>query len=370
VKTILGAALIGLLAVAVNAAQAATKEDPIMWRDAATLTVEGRGWSDTKGFYDRLPAKAESIVIPSVWWLSMDSAGMVVRFVTDATEINVRWDLISSSLAMNHMAATGVSGVDLYIRYQGKNWRWLAVGKPNEQHNEATLVSGLPAKMNEYSLYLPLYNGVSKVEIGVPEGAVINPAPARTRDVKPVLFYGTSITQGGCACRPGMAYTNIIGRKLDVPIINLGFSGNGRCEHDVADLLTELDPSVFVVDSLPNMNAEWVEDRISYLLKVFHEKHPDTPVVMVEHPVFSGSYIWSPGTTASDRFNKPFEKVYKENAPSWKGKLYYVKCGNLYGDDSECTVDGIHPTDVGFMRMADTIAPVVKKALDDSAKTR
>lgn len=364
-KNVLGAAsVIGLAAVA---APVAAAEPVIVWRAAATLTVEGKGWNDTEAFYHRLPAHAKSQVIESVWWLSTNSAGMAVRFVTDARQIHARWNLTSDSLAMNHMAATGVSGLDLYVRLDGK-WRWLGVGRPNGQENEATLVSYLPEGKREYILYLPLYNGVTKVEVGVPDGSTLETAPPRTLDVKPVVFYGTSITQGGCATRPGMAYTAIIGRSLDIPIINLGFSGNGRGEHEMSDLLAELDPSVYVIDAMPNMAADTVDERIRYMLKAIHTKHPNTPVIIVEHPIFTSAFNLARGAKAGESWNKVLAKIYRDTAPSWNGRLFYVKGDKLLGTDGESTVDGIHPTDVGFIQMAKVITPVVKKALDVSVR--
>ena len=185
------------------------------WYDVRLLDVEGRAWTDTKAFYDRLPAKAEGVVRDAVWNLSRQSAGLCARFVTDATTIQARWTLTSPNLAMPHMPATGVSGLDLYVKHEG-HWRWLAVGQPREQSSRASLVNGLPPGEREYMLYLPLYNGVSSVELGLPRGTKLMKAdsyPAAYR--KPLLIYGTSITQGGCASRPGMVHTAILGRRLD-----------------------------------------------------------------------------------------------------------------------------------------------------------
>jgi lysophospholipase L1-like esterase len=350
------------LAMAACAAQAAPSDASIRWQDASDLTVEGRGWTDNASFYNRFPARAKAVVRPELWGLSTNSAGIAIRFVTDAREIHARWKLINADLSMNHMAATGVSGLDLYVRLKGK-WAWLAVGRPAGQENEATLISGLPDGKREYALYLPLYNGVTSVELGVPDGAVLDTAPPRTRDVKPVVFYGTSITQGGCATRPGMAYPALIGRALDIPTVNLGFSGNGRGEHEVSDLLAELDPSVYVIDAMPNMSPETVDERIRYMLKTIHTKHPNTPLIIVEHAIFPSAFNMEKGRAASDAWNKILAKIYKDNAAEWGGLLHYVKCDKLMGSDGEATVDGVHPTDVGFMRMAEVLTPAVKKAM-------
>lgn len=333
------------------------EEDNIVWQEASRLTIEGRGWDDTETFYYRLPKSAKSMVRNEVWGLASNCAGMMVRFTTDASELKARWNLTSSSLAMNHFAATGVSGMDLYVKYKG-HWRWVANGRPSAQTNESTLFSGLPAEKREFMLYLPLYNGLTVLDLGVPESAKIEGSPVR--NTKPVVFYGTSILQGGCASRPGMAYPAIIGRKLDIPTINLGFSGNGRCEHEMSDLLAQLDPSVYVIDPLPNMAEDTVDDHIRYLLKVLHAAHPNTPVILVENVVYQYEFIHEGPRNPK---NVILEKIYKDSAKDWDGKLYYVKSAKLLGSDGEATVDGVHPTDLGFVRMAEVIAPVIQKAM-------
>ena len=160
------------------------------------------------------------------------------------------------------MAATGVSGLDLYVKTARGDWHWLAVGKPESVSNQVSLINNLPPGRREFLLYLPLYNGTASAEIGVPPGATISRAGAwgpGTR--KPIVFYGTSILQGACASRPGMVHCAMLGRQFQFPHINLGFSGNGRMEPEVADLLAELDPSVYVLDCLPNMDAAEVTAR-------------------------------------------------------------------------------------------------------------
>lgn len=349
----------------------AATNDTLRWHDARGLTVEGKGWNDTKSFFDRLPERAEKIVRPAVWSLSHDSAGIAVRFVSDATAISVRWKLRKESLAMSHMAASGVSGVDLYVRENSKGkthnsklgWRWLGTGRPDKVEMEKTLVSGLTAQSREYMLYLPLYNGVESVEIGVPKKAACAAAPSRVEKMKPLVFYGTSILQGGCAARPGMAYPSIIGRHLDWPAINLGFSGNGWCEPEMAQLLSELDPSIYVLDPLPNIASENVEPRVEPFVKILREKNPKTPIVLVENVEFpDGLFVAS----RHDRFaksNAGLRRVFDRLRQGGDKNLFYVSAEKLLGTDGEGTVDGTHPTDLGFLRMADAIEPVLKSKL-------
>ena len=166
----------------------AVAEGEMTWVDAHTLTVEGQGWTETEAPWDRLPAKAQGVVRDVVWQLGKETAGICVRFQTSATTLRVRWE-VGPNLAMPHMPATGVSGVDLYAKTD-TGWRFVNNGRPGSQVNEAAFT---PGQAPELCLYLPLYNVTKSVQIGIPAGESITPAPVRG---KPIVFYGTSITQG------------------------------------------------------------------------------------------------------------------------------------------------------------------------------
>ncbi|MEI2700412.1 MAG: SGNH/GDSL hydrolase family protein [Microthrixaceae bacterium] len=173
-------------------------ENDVAWYDAKALGIEGQGWTDTKLPYDRFPAKAEATLRPDVWNLSRHSAGMAFRFVTASPTIHARWTVTSDRLAMPHMPATGVSGLDLYAKDDAGKWRWVAVGQPKEKTNTAILANGIKPGPREYLIYLPLYNGVAQVEVGVPMSQTIErPAEYPAAKAKPIVFYGTSITHGG-----------------------------------------------------------------------------------------------------------------------------------------------------------------------------
>ncbi len=226
--------------------------DDLVWHDVQDWGIEGKAFTDTEGYFDRLPARAKSQVPTAVWGHSKSSAGMAVRFEADTDAIYIRYELTKPALAMSHMPATGVSGVDLYANVD-KSWRWLATCQPSEQSVAAELVKGLIPGKRAYQINLPLYNGVKSMQIGLPKGAVFQ--PIEPRKTKPILFYGTSITQGGCASRPGMAFVSILGRRLDTPMLNFGFSGSGRMEVEVGQFFAELDPAIYVIDCLANMAA-------------------------------------------------------------------------------------------------------------------
>lgn len=341
------------------------------WRSLEECTVEGRAWQDLAAPYDRLPAKCEGLVRAPVWSLQRDSAGICARFKTNAKVIHGRWTLHSDDLAMPHMAATAVSGLDLYGKDETGTWRWVGLGKPAALKNTAKLATGLDGKEREYMLYLPLYNGAQSVEIGLPEGASFSPGSPRPGGrVKPVVFYGTSITQGGCASRPGMGHPAILGRWLDRPMVNLGFSGNGRMDLELAPVLGEIDAAAFVIDCLPNMNAGTVSERTIPFVRALRSARPDTPIVLVEDRSFTGSSFQK---RQRDRQSKSraalrsaFETLTKEGIQG----LTYLEGANLLGHDGEGAVDGSHPTDLGFMRQAKAFEPVLREVLDQPAPLR
>jgi len=329
----------------------------IHWYDIRPLGVEGQGWTDIKAPFDRLPEKAEKTARPPVWGLSRNSAGLCVRFVTDSTTIHARWTVTSKNLAMPHMPATGVSGLDLYVKTAAGKWQWVAVGRPAAETTTAQLATGLAAGEKEFLLYLPLYNGVSSVEIGLPKGSTLKKADARPADKQvPIIFYGTSITQGGCASRPGMVHTAILGRKLDRPVINLGFSGNGTLDMDIAALLGEVDAAVYVLDCLPNLNAAQVTERTEPFVKALRKAKPNTPILLVE----DRNYANSPALPALAKRNADShvacKKAFDALIAAGDKNLFYLPGDKLIGDDGEGTVDGSHPTDLGFMRQADAFA--------------
>jgi lysophospholipase L1-like esterase len=337
-----------------------SKVDPatgVHWYDVRALGIEGQGWTDTKAPFDRLPAKAEKTARPPVWGLSRNSTGLCVRFVTDATAIHARWTVTSKNLAMPHMPATGVSGLDLYVKTDKGKWQWVANGRPTAETTTQQLAGGLTAGEKEYLLYFPLYNGVSSVEIGLPKGTTLKKADPRPAEKRaPIVFYGTSITQGGCASRPGMVHTAILGRRFDRPVINLGFSGNGTLDPDIAELLGELDAAVFVLDCLPNLNPAQVAERTEPFVKALRKARPTTPILLVEDRTYANAPALPALAKRNADSRAACKKAFDALAAAGDKNLHYLTGDKLIGDDGEGTVDGSHPTDLGFMRQADAFA--------------
>jgi hypothetical protein len=373
--------LIGLLASwiasfsnSVSVAQESTaKLDPAMaaskasnpnldWYDVTKWGIEGRILpdQDRKLWFDRLPSSAEGKVTDAVWNLSRDSAGMMARFKTSSSAISVHYKVRKSQLGMPHMPATGVSGIDLYARDNDGKWKWVQVTKPATQEVQTEIIQGLEPGVREYAAYLPLYNGIEFLKIGVEKGASFEGLAPRG---KPIVFYGTSITHGACASRPGMVHTNILGRKLDMPIVNLGFSGNGRMDQAVGEFLVQLDAAVFVIDCLPNMQPADVTAKCEPLVKQLRAAKPDTPIVLVEDRRFTNDWITPKKRQFHTDNHAALRKAYDSLVAQGIEKLFYIHGDSLYGDDTEGATDASHANDLGFMRQADVFEPVLRKAI-------
>jgi lysophospholipase L1-like esterase len=330
----------------------------LKWTDALDIGVEGRGWKDTLSPYDRLPGKARGVVPQAVWDLGRSATGMCVHFRTDARQIHARWRLQDAALGEDNFSVCGFSGLDLYGDDRGV-LRWVGTGRNVEgQDPEVCVVDGLDGVERAYRLYLPLRNPVLELEIGVPAQAAFSGIPPRG-DL-PLVVYGTSIVHGAYASRPGLLYTAILGRRLDVPVINLGFSGSAKMEIELAELLAELDARAYVVDALPNMDLNLVNERTEAFVRRLRALRPQTPIVLVEDFPRTNCWIKPALRKAEEEKCRRFREIFEGLVGEGLGGLHYVEGRALLGTDHEGTLDGCHPNDVGYMRMADAMEPVLR----------
>ena len=339
--------------------------------------LEGQAWpKELKSPYDRLPKRAEGVVTKAVWDLSNQAAGLMIRFRTSTPEIRVRY-IVGGKTAFPHMPATGVSGVDLYAIGTDGDLRWCS-GKYNFGDTIVYTFKNIEPndtyhkKGREYRLFLPLYNQVKWMEIGVPETTALYPLPVRPD--KPIVIYGTSIAQGGCASRPGMAWTAILGRKMDDPLINLGFSGNGKLDREVIDLMAEIDAKIYVVDCLPNLTirhdpkaditSEEIRKRIAYAVHTLREKRPNVPILLAEHAGYSDEAINPVNRKYYQEVNLILQEAFKALQSEGIQMLYLLPKAD-FNQDIEAMVDGVHPSDLGMMRYAQAYETHIRDILHE-----
>lgn len=334
-----------------------------MWHDATEFPLFGKISDQTNSRYERLPGYLEEVSRKPVWNLGRNSAGLYLRFRSDSPVISVKWEPMFDN-SMSHMADTGTKGIDLYMLTED-GWNFVKCWRLKEDQRAQEGSISCDPVMREYMLYLSLYDGVKSLQIGVEDGSYIGAPQVETPKAdKPVIMYGSSILQGGCCSRPGMAHTNILARKLDRTVINLGFSGNARIDYEIAELMASYpDPGVFVLDYAPNCTAELIDERGEKFFRILRDAHPDVPVVFVALPPYPRKTFSTKQGGRMEAINDAQFRLYQKLKKAGEKNIYYVKSEGMLGDDNESTVDGTHFTDLGMMRYAEHILPTLKKAL-------
>lgn len=382
-KSILSAmaALLISTAIAPVAIAADEPEKPWTYVDAQNLRIINHAFAgETERTYARLPRYVKDSIPEGreLWDRQQCSSGIGVRFATNSTRIGCKYTLYWDT-HMIHMADTGLKGTDLYILEGDSVWRHVNTNRPyvkkDENGNktklvESTYVSNLDGQMHEYVIYFPLYDGIEDFSVKIDSGAVITKGrPEVINANRRIVAYGTSILQGGCASRTGMAATNIIGRELNCEVVNLGFSGEGKQDTYVARAMATIpDVDVFLLDPVPNC-TEMMCDTLTYnFVKTLRTLRPDVPIVMLEGPIypyarydnFFGKYL----PKKNDAFRRNYERLKAENPDN----LYYVTSEGLDGPEDDGTVDGIHLTDLGFLHYANKMIPILRPLLDAHSK--
>jgi lysophospholipase L1-like esterase len=333
--------------------------------DGSPMALSGFAWFDQDRIYRRMPKNPRHTLSEAVDGLANCTAGGQLRFQTDSQRLSLRVRL-SAPANMVHMPATGQCGFDLYAGAPGRQ-RYLNTTKYDQkQANYDVVLLDLPTReMRNITLYFPLYQGVQEVSVGLAPGSeMLSPPPFLLP--RPVVFYGTSITQGGCACRPGMAYTNILSRRLNLDVVNLGFSGSGKGEPEVARTITEIQsPAGLVLDYEANVKEfEQYKATLPEFIRILRETNPHTPLLIVARVPFSIEHF-NPLIRQQREERTEFARttVAKLRAAGDRS-IYFHDMAALIGTDyEEGTVDGVHPTDLGFIRMADSLEPVVRTML-------
>ena len=303
--------------------------------------------------YVRMPTDAAKSVSERVVSLYRHSAGGRVRFVTNSPYIAVSIKL-NCAYKMSHFAFTGSIGCDMY---SGTRYIGTIVPPTNVTNEYEGVINTLSEEACEYTINMPLYSETDKMYIGIKEGSILKEAP--DYDIKkPIVYYGSSITQGGCASRPGNSYQSIISRELDADFINLGFSGSARAEDEMAEYIASLDMSVFVYDYDHNApTLEHYKNTHERMFKIIRERKPNLPILMMTRP----EYYLDEDETA--RLQVMLD-TYNNAIAAGDKNVYYIKGPDLIASVRESAlVDGGHPNDSGFVNMANVVGTKLKEIL-------
>ncbi|HEV2445573.1 MAG TPA: SGNH/GDSL hydrolase family protein [Candidatus Sulfopaludibacter sp.] len=345
------------------AALVSAQDTALHWMPVTSpkIDVAGLPWfQDNHGEFWRLPARSQDAFPKPVWNLARDPAGGRIRFRTDSSTVTLRLEWPHPP-DMRNMHYFGQSGVDLYV---GHTYRDTAVpdkdAAPGKIY-EHVYFKGQPRVMRDITIYLSLYSPVKVLEIGLDKEAAVESAAPFALPA-PVVFYGTSITQGGCASRPGMSYQAILGRMLNLNHVNLGFSGNGKGEAAVARTVAEIDAAAFVLDfAQNNSDADSLAQVYDPFISILRDGHPDTPIVSIT-PIYAAGE--ASGSRRNEQMRALIRKVVSRRIAAGDTHLQLVEGTDLMGPSRvDGLVDGTHPNDLGFQWMAEGLAERLRKVL-------
>lgn len=321
---------------------------------------------NAEGSLCRLPLEMLAQCSEGVRHLAFHLAGACVRFSTDSEYLAIVYELGESG-GMAHFTPCGQSGMELFEETENgtvsvKNV--LPQMRPEGgclPHQSA--LAPLKAGMRHYALYLPLYNSVRSLLLGFAPGARVEPGRVPSLEA-PLVFYGSSITQGGCAAKTGSCYTTILSRRLDAAQVNLGFSGNAKGEEVMARYIAGLKMSAFILDYDHNApSADFLRKTHEPFFRIVRQAQPQLPIVLVSRPDFDTF----PADSRARR--DVILQTYENALAAGDRHVYFVDGESLFGhsDRDMCAVDGCHPTSLGFLRMADCLEPVLRRALCERA---
>lgn len=338
--------------------------------DQKPIRLTGFAYYEEDKIYRRLPLRTKELfekVNPFLNELCENTAGGQIAFRTNSTRILIRAKL-KGIHDMPNMTAVGQCGFDLYLGQNGERLKFYGITRYDVTSKEfnCEMVANLPKdQIRDVLIHFPLYGGIEEVEIGLDEDAeILEPKPYD----KPgkIVFYGTSITQGGCATRPGMAYTNILSRWLNYESINFGFSANGLGEPEMADRIAEIDDvSMVVLDYEANAGTNGkLEITLENFIDIIRSKHPMVPILVLSRIPFTGDYYNETLMKRRNGFREFQKNVVMNRKKEGDNNIYFCNGNDLMDEYfDEYTVDFIHPTDLGFFKMAEKLLPIFKVIL-------
>lgn len=340
------------------------QDTEVTYSPATDFGIQGIANEVSTYAYSRIDSTYSTHLSKRLQILSKNTAGLYVEFQTNSSFIDLKWELGTYKVLPN-MTPLAVNGFDLY-GFKDSLWQYVDSGLAKGVKNEVRVIKNMDTSMTRFRLYFPLYGIVKTLHIGVDKNAEIK--PTKVTDKPRVVIYGSSITQGASASRPGMAYPSILGRWLKAEIFNFGFSGSGKMEPEMAAILKNITADVIVLDCVPNPSPKQISERTIPFVEILRETQPNVPILMVES-IFREAGNWNQelGARVRDQ-NSAFHASYQELLEKGYTQLYYIPSDQLIGKDHEATTDGVHFSDLGHYRMATTLKEQLSKLLDNSKK--
>ena len=331
--------------------------------DQAPFRLQGFQWFEQEEIYRRLPKKSAHGIPPKVNLLANHTSGGQIHFKTNSKRILVRVKLAPGRPGQ-HMTQMGRAGFDLYTGAPDKQVFRGSTRFPFDAKNYiASLTYNASREMLDCVLNFPLYNGVESVEIGLDEKAELE-APNALASSKPIVIYGTSITQGGCATRPGMSYPNILSRRLNQEVLNLGFSGSGKGEPAMAQIISDIPEKSLIILDMECNTHESLRQVLEPFIKILVEKNPGTPILVLSRISLQRDLI--PSALAKRQALAKFQKDLVEDFQcEGHTQVHFLDGSTLLKTEwaHEATVDGTHLTDLGFLMMAEALEPQIRKII-------
>ena len=335
-------------------------QNNLKYVDAAGLTIIGKPIPTTKPF-TRIDTSVFKFNKSFIDRKAAQSTGLAICFRTDSKNLRAKWKTGPGNSGAN-MTAIGQKGLDLYIR-DGGEWEFAGVGVPKmsghqyDQH-ESDLALNMKDGEKECLLYLPLFDSVEQLYIGIDADSSIEPMDNPFS--KRIVFVGSSITHGASASRPGMCYVALYGRKTGYYCMNLGFSGDSKLQEEYARYLAEVDADAFVFDAFSNPSPEEISDRFDKFVDIIREAHPDTPLIFLQTEWREKRRF----NTKIDALEAEKQRIARQEVISRRESdknIWFVDSEGYLGNDGLGTADGVHPTDLGFIRWVDRMYPQLKK---------
>ena len=349
ILTIVLTCIIATMAVAQN----------VKFVDAADLAIYGYTQKSDKSPYyrfDHTPYKFNRSIVEH----ALKPSGLYVAFKTNSSQIHASWDVVPMNVRDN-MPFMMLHGLDLYTKVNGE-WHYVMAPRIpcdlQEASYERRLVNNLPREEHEYLLYLPIWCELKSLKIGVDKGASIEGLDKPFRHK--VITFGSSITHGAAASRPGLTYTAQMSRNLGIDFVNFGFAGQCKMQPQFLEFLKTCECDAFLFDTFSNPNVQEIEERLKGFVEGLVKAHPGKPLIFLQTPIQSG--LWGDAKKAARRIAKQdtARRIMKELTKQYKD-VYFLEVENVLGKDG--TIDTTHPNDIGFHRFVEAYQPKIAKIL-------